>query len=192
MGNKPAAAIISRRSDPPGLERGESRGWGRRDSQIPPSPLFGAPARSNKIYTYDVVFIPGEARRNPKSQTSFLINKQRKSADCKSIVACTASTSPPHGSVLDAKASSYLPRGTYADCKSKDKGPGTSPGENNKDRERISRSQQDYSYNTQLPTVRGNGITSLMLDTPVKYITQRSKPRPKPAWRAEPYFRRSM
>ena len=75
----------------------------------------------------------------------------------------------------------YIPRGA-----------GTSPGENNKDRERISRSQQVYSYNSQLPTVRGNGITSLMLDTPVKYITQRSKPRPKPAWRADPYFRRSM
>ena len=37
-----------------------------------------------------------------------------------------------------------------------------------------------YSYNSQLPTVRGNGITSLMLDTPVRYITQRSKPRPNP------------
>lgn len=44
---------------------------------------------------------------------------------------------------------------------------------------------------SQLPTVRGNGITSRMFDTPVRYITQRSNPRPKPAWRAEPYFLRS-
>ena len=64
----------------------------------------------------------------------------------------------------------YIPRGA-----------GTSPGEkNNKDRERISRSAVS-SYNSQLPTVRGNGITSRMFDTPVRYITQRSKPSPKPA-----------
>ena len=41
-------------------------------------------------------------------------------------------------------------------------------------------------YRSQLFTVRGNGITSLMLPIPVIYITQRSKPSPKPAWRAEP------
>ena len=41
-------------------------------------------------------------------------------------------------------------------------------------------------YKSQLFTVRGNGITSLMLPIPVIYITQRSKPSPKPAWRAEP------
>ena len=36
-------------------------------------------------------------------------------------------------------------------------------------------------YSSQLPTVRGNGMTSRMLETPVRYMTQRSKPRPKPA-----------
>ena len=48
-----------------------------------------------------------------------------------------------------------------------------------------------HIYKSQLLTVRGKGMTSRMLPMPVKYITQRSKPRPKPAWRAEPYFRRS-
>ncbi|MDY3941092.1 MAG: hypothetical protein SOZ09_03770, partial [Eubacteriales bacterium] len=57
-------------SDSPGLERGESRGWGRRDSQIPPSPLFGAPARSNKIYKSDEVFLIEEAKTNDPSPTS--------------------------------------------------------------------------------------------------------------------------
>ena len=33
-----------------------------------------------------------------------------------------------------------------------------------------------------LPTVRGCGRTSRMLSTPVRYMTRRSKPRPKPAW----------
>ena len=36
-------------------------------------------------------------------------------------------------------------------------------------------------YSSQLPTVRGKGSTSRMLLIPVRYITQRSKPRPKPA-----------
>ena len=35
-------------------------------------------------------------------------------------------------------------------------------------------------YSSQLFTVLGNGITSRMLDIPVRYITQRSKPSPKP------------
>ena len=35
-----------------------------------------------------------------------------------------------------------------------------------------------------LPTVRGCSSTSRMLLTPVRYMTMRSKPRPKPAWRA--------
>ena len=47
------------------------------------------------------------------------------------------------------------------------------------------------AYSSQLLTVLGNGITSRMLDIPVRYITQRSKPSPKPAWRVEPYLRRS-
>ena len=46
-------------------------------------------------------------------------------------------------------------------------------------------------YSSQLPTVRGNGSTSRMLEMPVRYMTQRSKPRPNPAWRVEPYLRRA-
>ena len=40
--------------------------------------------------------------------------------------------------------------------------------------------------NSALPTVRGWGSTSRMLLTPVRYITRRSKPRPKPACLQEP------
>ena len=47
------------------------------------------------------------------------------------------------------------------------------------------------SYNSQLFTVLGNGNTSLMLDIPVRYMTQRSKPSPNPACLVEPYFLRS-
>ena len=36
-------------------------------------------------------------------------------------------------------------------------------------------------YRSQLRTVRGKGIASRMLPMPVRYMTQRSKPRPKPA-----------
>ena len=36
-------------------------------------------------------------------------------------------------------------------------------------------------YSSQLPTVLGKGSTSRMLPMPVRYMTQRSKPRPKPA-----------
>ena len=43
-----------------------------------------------------------------------------------------------------------------------------------------------FFYSSQLPTVRGKGMTSRMFPMPVRYMTQRSKPRPKPAWRAEP------
>ena len=43
-----------------------------------------------------------------------------------------------------------------------------------------------FSQNSALPTVRGCSSTSRMLLTPVRYITMRSKPRPKPAWRQEP------
>ena len=68
---------MSRRSGSPGLERGESRGWGRRAPQSPPSPLFGAPARSNKIYRSDEVFLIEEARRNPQSQTSIPYKKTK-------------------------------------------------------------------------------------------------------------------
>ena len=47
------------------------------------------------------------------------------------------------------------------------------------------------SHSSQLLTVRGKGSTSRMLPMPVRYMTQRSKPRPKPACRVEPYLRRS-
>ena len=50
---------------------------------------------------------------------------------------------------------------------------------------------EEPAYSSQLPTVRGNGSTSRMLEMPVRYMTQRSNPRPKPAWRVEPYLRRS-
>ena len=46
-------------------------------------------------------------------------------------------------------------------------------------------------YSSQLLTVLGKGSTSRMFEMPVRYMTQRSKPRPKPAWRAVPYFLRS-
>ena len=36
------------------------------------------------------------------------------------------------------------------------------------------------------PGVRGKGITSLTLESPVTYAMVRSKPRPKPAWGALP------
>ena len=45
--------------------------------------------------------------------------------------------------------------------------------------------------NSALPTVRGWGSTSRMLAMPVRYITIRSNPRPKPACLQEPNRRRS-
>ena len=45
--------------------------------------------------------------------------------------------------------------------------------------------------NSALPTVRGWGSTSRMLAMPVRYMTIRSKPRPKPACLQEPNRRRS-
>jgi hypothetical protein len=46
-------------------------------------------------------------------------------------------------------------------------------------------------YSSQLLTVLGNGITSRILPMPVRYITHLSKPSPKPACLAEPYFLKS-
>ena len=40
--------------------------------------------------------------------------------------------------------------------------------------------KQQYQKSA-LPTVRGCSSTSRMFDTPVRYMTMRSKPRPKPA-----------
>ena len=48
------------------------------------------------------------------------------------------------------------------------------------------------TYKSQLFTVLGNGMTSRMLPIPVRYITQRSNPRPNPACLVLPYFLRSM
>ncbi len=61
-------------------------GWSPEDASL------GAPARSNKIYTYDVVFPIGETNINVKGKTKFLIKNKRhrnniqstKKADCKS------------------------------------------------------------------------------------------------------------
>ena len=39
---------------------------------------------------------------------------------------------------------------------------------------------RNAAYSSQFPTVLGNGMTSRMLPIPVRYMTQRSKPRPKP------------
>lgn len=46
-------------------------------------------------------------------------------------------------------------------------------------------------YSSQLFTVLGNGMTSRIFAIPVRYITQRSNPRPNPACLADPYLRRS-
>ena len=53
----------------PRVDEVESRGWGRRAPQSPSSSSFGAPQGNNEIYTYDVVFSPGEARINNQSPT---------------------------------------------------------------------------------------------------------------------------
>ena len=55
----------------PRVDEVESRGWGRRAPQSPSSSSFGAPQGNNKIYTYDVVFSPGEAKTNDISKTQF-------------------------------------------------------------------------------------------------------------------------
>ena len=44
---------------------------------IPPSPLFGAPARSNKIYKSDEVFLIEETKKSDQSKTS-IPNKKNK------------------------------------------------------------------------------------------------------------------
>ena len=107
-----AAAYISPPQRIPRSEEVESRGWRRGAPQSPSPSSFGAPQGNNKIYTYDVVFSSGEARKKFQGITPIPYKQHRKSADCKSIVACTASTPKPRGAVLDATASSYLPRHT--------------------------------------------------------------------------------
>ena len=62
----PRQPTFPRRSGHPRVDEVESRGWGRRAPQSPSSSSFGAPQGNNKIYTYDVVFPPGEARIKSK------------------------------------------------------------------------------------------------------------------------------
>ena len=58
----------------PRVDEVESRGWGRRAPQSPSSSSFGAPQGNNEIYTYDVVFSPGEARKKIQSKTQLPYN----------------------------------------------------------------------------------------------------------------------
>ena len=58
----------------------------RRDSQIPSPVSMTAPARSNKIPTYDVVFSSGEARRKSKAQRRFRIKKQATKTQRSSLI----------------------------------------------------------------------------------------------------------
>lgn len=53
------------------------------------------------------------------------------------------------------------------------------------------RLSSQINYNSQLFTVLGNGIASLMLEIPVRYMTHLSNPSPNPEWWVEPYLRRS-
>ncbi len=71
-GNVSAAAV-------PRGDGVESRGWGRGAPQSSSSPSLGAPARSNKIYTYDVVFFIGETNINASSKTPPTLSPIKKS-----------------------------------------------------------------------------------------------------------------
>ena len=51
--------------------------WRRRAPQSPSSSSFGAPQGNNEIYTYDVVFIPGEARKKVKGITPIPYKKSK-------------------------------------------------------------------------------------------------------------------
>ena len=101
---------MPRRSGFPRVDEVESRGWGRRAPQSPSSSSFGAPQGNNKIYTYDVVFPPGEARKKAISPTQFPYNKAKEISRLQVVNSRTASTTKLRGTVLDASASSYLPR----------------------------------------------------------------------------------
>jgi len=52
-------------------------------------------------------------------------------------------------------------------------------------------SPMESGQNSAFPGVRAKGITSRILDMPLRNISSRSKPRPKPACGAVPYRRRS-
>ena len=61
-----------------------------------------------------------EARKNNSSQT-YIPYKRTKEISRLQVKQAVPQVQPkPRGSVLDAKASSYLPRGNIADCKSKE------------------------------------------------------------------------
>ena len=88
-----------RRSGHPWVDEVESRGWGRRAPQSPSSSSFGAPQGNNKIYTYDVVFSTGEARKKNQRITSipYKITKDiSQSQFDKPTASC--STNPPTAS----------------------------------------------------------------------------------------------
>ena len=101
---------MPRRSGFPRVDEVESRGWGRRAPQSPSSSSFGAPQGNNEIYTYDVVFLIEESITNDISQTQFPYKITKEISRLQVINSRTASTCKPRGTVLDAKASSYLPR----------------------------------------------------------------------------------
>ena len=66
-----------------------------------------------------------ESKKSDPSQTLIPYKKSKEIRRLQVKQAVPQAQPKPHGSVLDAKASSYLPRGNIADCKSKQKGRGT-------------------------------------------------------------------
>ena len=66
-----------------------------------------------------------EAKRNSQSPTSLPYKNIGNQPTASHKQPKPQAQPKPHGSVLDAKASSYLPRGNIADCKSKIIGCGT-------------------------------------------------------------------
>ncbi len=106
---------MPRRSGFPGWMR-----WSPEDGEgglrrvLLPRPLVRRKAtiKSTRAMRYSALVKP---ERDSKAKRSFLIIKHRKSADCKSKHLPT-STSKPRGAVLDASASSYLPRSIRRTC----------------------------------------------------------------------------
>ena len=72
----PRQQICPAAADNPRVDEVESRGWGRRAPQSPSSSSFGAPQGNNEIYTYDVVFSPGEARKKVQEKRSIPYYKE--------------------------------------------------------------------------------------------------------------------
>ena len=94
----------------PRVDEVESRGWGRRAPQSPSSSSFGAPQGNNKIYRSDEVFLMEESKKSDPSQTLIPYKKSKEISRLQVKQAVPQAQPKPHGSVLDAKASSYLPR----------------------------------------------------------------------------------